>query len=136
MRRGEERIFIGSMVKIFLVMMLMCSSWMKTEAATEEQSGKEAHTELREFSVVYNDRALNAMSASFGEVMKDLHALLTEAYNAKRAVVLPGSGTFAMEALARQVADKQDVRRLIHTYMHSTSHISCASCVSCVGNAR
>ena len=34
-----------------------------TEAATEEQSEKEAHTELREFSVVYNDRALNAMSA-------------------------------------------------------------------------
>ena len=59
---------------------------------------------LREFSVVYTDRALNHMSAPFIEVMNDLHDVLTDAYDAETVVLLPGSGTFAMEAAARQFA--------------------------------
>jgi aspartate aminotransferase-like enzyme len=36
--------------------------------------------------------------------MRDIAALLRGAYNAKSAVVVPGGGTFAMEAVARQFA--------------------------------
>ncbi|KAK7238978.1 serine-pyruvate transaminase [Aureococcus anophagefferens] len=53
------------------------------------------------YSVVYTDRALNHMSEPFQHVMTDLHASLTAAYNADHAVLLPGSGTYAMEAAAR-----------------------------------
>ena len=100
---------IAQIFSAILLMSVMSASWTGTSAATEEQGGKEAQKELREFSVVYNDRALNAMSSSFVDVVKELHDMLTDCYQAKRAVVMPGSGTFAMEALARQVADKQDV---------------------------
>ena len=63
---------------------------------------------LREFSVVYTDRAVNHMSTTFQAVMKDLNAVLTEAYNAKRAVIIPGSGTYAMESVARQLIPALD----------------------------
>lgn len=59
---------------------------------------------LLEFSVVYTDRALNHMSVSFQTVMKDISATLKKVYNAKSVVVVPGSGTFGMEAVARQFA--------------------------------
>ena len=59
---------------------------------------------LLEFSVVYTDRALNHMSKSFQGVMKDISAILKEVYHAKSAVLVPGSGTFGMEAVARQFA--------------------------------
>ena len=59
---------------------------------------------LLEYSVVYTDRALNHMSQSFQGVMKDISSMLKEAYNAEAAVVVPGSGTFGMEAVARQFA--------------------------------
>ncbi len=59
---------------------------------------------LREYSVVYTDRSLNHMSKSFQSVMTDISAMLKEAYNAHRAVIVPGSGTFGMEAVARQFA--------------------------------
>ena len=64
---------------------------------------------LLEFSVVYTDRALNHMSQKFQGVMRDISATLKEAYNAKSAVVVPGSGTFGMEAVARQFATGQKV---------------------------
>lgn len=57
---------------------------------------------LLEYSVVYTDRALNHMSISFQEVMKDISSTLKEVYSAFSVVVVPGSGTFAMEAVARQ----------------------------------
>jgi len=57
---------------------------------------------LMEYSVVYTDRAVNHMSQSFQQVMRDIHAELTAVYNAASAVVVPGSGTFGMEAVARQ----------------------------------
>ncbi len=59
---------------------------------------------LLEFSVVFTDRSLNHMSQRFQQVMRDLNAMLTEAYNADVAVVVPGGGTYAMEAVARQFA--------------------------------
>ncbi len=59
---------------------------------------------LLEYSVVYTDRALNHMSASFQGVMKDISAILKQTYKAKSAIIVPGSGTFGMEAVARQFA--------------------------------
>ena len=59
---------------------------------------------LLEYSVVYTDRSLNHMSARFGDAMRDIHRTLTEVYAAERAVIVPGSGTFAMEAVVRQFA--------------------------------
>jgi aspartate aminotransferase-like enzyme len=64
---------------------------------------------LLEFSVVYTDRALNHMSRRFIGVMQDILATLKTAYNARTAVVVPGSGTFGMEAVARQFANGQKV---------------------------
>ena len=59
---------------------------------------------LLEFSVVYTDRALNHMSQRFQGVMTDISSMLKEVYHAKSAVLVPGSGTFGMEAVARQFA--------------------------------
>jgi aspartate aminotransferase-like enzyme len=59
---------------------------------------------LLEFSVVYTDRALNHMSKRFQGVMTDISSILKEVYCAKSAVLVPGSGTFGMEAVARQFA--------------------------------
>jgi aspartate aminotransferase-like enzyme len=59
---------------------------------------------LLEYSVVYTDRALNHMSARFQGVMRDISAILREAYGASAVAVVPGSGSFGMEAVARQFA--------------------------------
>ncbi|ATE59863.1 aminotransferase class V-fold PLP-dependent enzyme [Thauera sinica] len=59
---------------------------------------------LLEYSVVYTDRALNHMSQRFQGVMRDISAILKQVYGAKSAVIVPGSGTFGMEAIARQFA--------------------------------
>jgi aspartate aminotransferase-like enzyme len=62
---------------------------------------------LLEFSVVYTDRSLNHMSEEFKRVMVDISGVLKDAYNASSAVIVPGSGTFGMEAVARQFANQQ-----------------------------
>ena len=59
---------------------------------------------LLEYSVVYTDRSLNHMSQSFQTVMNDISETLKKVYNANAVVVVPGSGTFGMEAVARQFA--------------------------------
>ncbi len=59
---------------------------------------------LLEYSVVFSDRAVNHMSGKFQRVMNDIAATLKEVYKAKAAIVVPGSGTFGMEAVARQFA--------------------------------
>lgn len=59
---------------------------------------------LLEFSVVYTDRALNHMSPAFQEVMNDISRTLKTVYKAAAVVVVPGSGTFGMEAVGRQFA--------------------------------
>lgn len=60
---------------------------------------------LLEFSVVYTDRSLNHMSNAFQHVMRDLSAQLKSVYNADAVAIIPGSGTFGMEAVARQFAN-------------------------------
>lgn len=64
---------------------------------------------LLEFSVVYTDRALNHMSQRFVGVMQDILGTLKEVYAAQTAVLVPGSGTFGMEAVARQFANGEKV---------------------------
>ena len=59
---------------------------------------------LLEYSVVYTDRALNHMSSAFKDVMNDISRTLKTVYSADAAIVVPGSGTFGMEAVARQFA--------------------------------
>jgi aspartate aminotransferase-like enzyme len=59
---------------------------------------------LLEYSVVYTDRALNHMSKRFQRVMQDVSATLKQVYGARSAIVVPGSGSFGMEAVARQFA--------------------------------
>ena len=63
---------------------------------------------LLEYSVVYTDRALNHMSQSFQGVMRDISSTLKQVYNAHAAVIVPGSGTFGMEAVARQFATNKN----------------------------
>ncbi|MDE2613259.1 MAG: alanine--glyoxylate aminotransferase family protein [Burkholderiales bacterium] len=64
---------------------------------------------LLEYSVVYTDRALNHMSARFQRVMQDVSATLKQVYGARSAIVVPGSGSFGMEAVARQFATGKKV---------------------------
>lgn len=59
---------------------------------------------LLEYSVVFTDRSLNHMSAAFQQVMNDISAGLKSVYAADAVVLVPGGGTFAMEAVARQFA--------------------------------
>jgi aspartate aminotransferase-like enzyme len=62
---------------------------------------------LLEFSVVYTDRSLNHMSNEFKRVITDISAVLKDVYQAHSTVVIPGSGTYGMEAVARQFATNQ-----------------------------
>ena len=64
---------------------------------------------LEEFSVVFTDRSLNHMSMKFQKVMRDLSDGLKEVYQADGVAIVPGGGTYAMEAVARQFARGQDV---------------------------
>ncbi len=64
---------------------------------------------LLEFSVVYTDRALNHMSRRFQRVMTDIGGILKEVYGAHSVALVPGSGTFGMEAVARQFATDRRV---------------------------
>ncbi len=62
---------------------------------------------LLEYSVVYTDRSLNHMSSRFGAVMRDISRMLKGVYNAAAVAIVPGSGTFGMEAVARQFANDE-----------------------------
>lgn len=64
---------------------------------------------LLEYSVVYTDRALNHMAQRFQRVMQDVSATLKQVYGAKSAIVVPGSGSFGMESVARQFAHDKKV---------------------------
>jgi aspartate aminotransferase-like enzyme len=64
---------------------------------------------LLEFSVVYTDRALNHMSQRFQGVMRDISSMLKSVYGAQSSVLVPGSGTFGMESVARQFATGKNV---------------------------
>jgi aspartate aminotransferase-like enzyme len=62
---------------------------------------------LLEFSVVFTDRSLNHMSGAFQHVMRDISSILKDAYNGDAVALVPGGGTYAMEAVARQLATGQ-----------------------------
>jgi len=63
--------------------------------------------EFKEYSVIYTNRALNLMSVPFQTVMKDLNNLMKTTYQAHKVAIIPGSGTFGMEAVARQFATNE-----------------------------
>lgn len=71
---------------------------------------------LLEFSVVFTDRSLNHMSAAFQGVMRDISAMLREVYNADALALVPGGGTYAMEAVARQFAGGESVMVIRNGY--------------------
>ncbi len=64
---------------------------------------------LEEFSVVFTDRSLNSMSAAFQQVMCDISAMLKDVYKADAVALVPGGGTYGMEAVARQFARSAEV---------------------------
>lgn len=64
---------------------------------------------LLEYSVVYTDRSLNHMSQRFQGVMREISRILKVVYQAKSSILVPGSGTFGMEAVARQFATGKNV---------------------------
>ncbi|QFT63336.1 aminotransferase class V-fold PLP-dependent enzyme [Roseivivax sp. THAF30] len=63
---------------------------------------------LEEFSVVFTDRSLNHMSQNFQDVMRDISEMLCEVYKAHAVAIVPGGGTFAMEAVARQFGQEAE----------------------------
>lgn len=65
--------------------------------------------DYKEFSVIFTNRSLNLMSSPFQTVMKDLNHLLKDTYKASKVALIPGSGTFGMEAVARQFATDNHV---------------------------
>jgi aspartate aminotransferase-like enzyme len=64
---------------------------------------------LLEYSVVYTDRSLNHMSRRFQQAMREISGTLKEVYGARSAIVVPGSGSYGMEAVARQFVQGQKV---------------------------
>ena len=91
---------------------------------------------LLEFSVVYTDRALNHMSSSFQGVMNDISRILKDVYKAHSVALVPGSGTYGMEAVARQFATAKPVLVLRNgwfsyrwTQIFDMGHIPAASTV-------
>jgi alanine-glyoxylate transaminase/serine-glyoxylate transaminase/serine-pyruvate transaminase len=88
---------------------------------------------LNEFSVVYTDRALNSMSDAFVKIHKELKGVLREAYNAENAVLLPGSGTYAMEAVFRQLLSDGDTVLIVRNGYFSYRWSDIAEQVSLLG---
>lgn len=70
---------------------------------------KEDFGQYKEYSVIFTNRSLNLMSDPFQKVMRDLNLLLKKTYNATKVAIIPGSGTFGMEAVARQFATDEHV---------------------------
>jgi len=97
--------------------MRMCARPLST-AMTSSATGvfPQAPSPLQEFSVVYTDRALNHMSEPFKKVMLDMGAMFKEVYGAEHCVLIPGSGTYGMEAVARQWATNEKVMVLRNGY--------------------
>jgi len=88
----------------------------RQSTATVEKATAKDPTDLLEFSVVYTDRATNLMSSKFCQTMRDLSAGLKEVYNADALALIPGSGSYAMEATARQFGRNKKVMVLRNGY--------------------
>jgi len=65
--------------------------------------------EFEEYSVIFTNRSLNLMSEPFQQVMRDLNTCLKTTYQADKVAIIPGSGTFGMEAVMRQFAQGEHV---------------------------
>jgi len=65
--------------------------------------------EYKEYSVIFTNRSLNSMAKPFQKVMRDLNDLMKQTYNAHKVAIIPGSGTFGMESVARQFATDEHV---------------------------
>ena len=75
----------------------------KSPAPQEQKiSSKIVNTGLKEYSVIYTDRAINLLSNPFKKVMRGISATMKEVYNAHSVALIPGSGSYGMEAVARQ----------------------------------
>mmetsp|Transcript_718 Transcript_718/g.1586 ORF Transcript_718/g.1586 Transcript_718/m.1586 type:complete len:305 (-) Transcript_718:2060-2974(-) len=81
----------------------------KDDALSYDVVPKEDFGQYKEYSVIHTNRSLNLMSDPFQKVMRDLNALLKATYNAEKVAIIPGSGTFGMEAVARQFATDEHV---------------------------
>lgn len=79
-------------------------------------AGIPQHGPYKEFSVIYTDRAVNMLSPIFTEAMQDIARVLKSVYNAESLAIIPGSGTYAMEAVARQFGSGQKVMILRNGY--------------------
>ena len=77
--------------------------------ATPTAPSKVVNTGLKEYSVIYTDRAINLLSAPFKKIMRDISAAMKEVYNAHSVALIPGSGTYGMEAVARQFGTGKSV---------------------------
>ncbi len=64
---------------------------------------------MKEFTPVFTERATNILASEFKEAMQAISASLKEIYHAHSVIILPGSGTFAMEAATRQFAANKKV---------------------------
>lgn len=62
---------------------------------------------LLEYSVVFTDLSLNHMSKRFVGVMQEIVDILKTTYHAEAVAIVPGGGSYAMEAVARQFATDQ-----------------------------
>ena len=79
---------------------------------------------LLEYSVVYTDRSLNHMSSSFQQAMNDVSSSLKTVYNAESVVLVPGGGTYGMEAVARQFANDKDCLVIRNGWSVSYTHLT------------
>ena len=90
----------------------------KNSVESQETTGKTSavappskvvNTGLKEYSVIYTDRAINLLSAPFKKIMRDISAAMKEVYNAHSFALIPGSGSYGMEAVARQFGTGKSV---------------------------
>lgn len=86
-----------------------CRFLTKDKDALYDVVPKEDFGEFKEYSVIFTNRSLNLMSEPFQKVMRDLNNLLKNTYNAHKVAIIPGSGTFGMESVARQFASNEHV---------------------------
>ena len=91
------------------------SSLSRSETELSWVSGK-VNTGLKEFSVIYTDRAINLLSEPFKKVMRHISSTMRKVYNAHSFALIPGSGTYGMEAVARQFGTGKRVLILRNGY--------------------
>jgi len=74
------------------------------------------HGPFKEYSVIYTDRAMNMLSPTFTKCMQDINRVLCKVYNCSTAVLIPGSGTYGMEACARHFGTDKNVMIIRNGY--------------------